>query len=202
MSIKKRRDMEKAAMKKAIMDATVALIEQEGYEKLSIRKIAAKIEYSPTTIYLYYKDKAEIITDMSNTLYNKIESNTIALINGSSAHTVDEQVRSILRAFIKSLCDEPEMAKAIMYGGTNVIFANENKNDEPTNPGIAMFNTLLAEGIEKKILKPNAANTSWMITSALLGFVMTAIENRLYKLDDFDRFVDDFVEILMGGIEQ
>lgn len=53
------------------MNAAIDIIEQEGYEKLSVRKIAAKIEYSPTTIYLYYKDKSEIITDMSDELYNK-----------------------------------------------------------------------------------------------------------------------------------
>ena len=60
MGIKERRDVEKAEMKQKIMTAAIEIIEQEGYEKLSIRKIASRIEYSPTTIYLYYKDKAEI----------------------------------------------------------------------------------------------------------------------------------------------
>ncbi|HBG13196.1 MAG TPA: TetR/AcrR family transcriptional regulator, partial [Clostridium sp.] len=45
MGIKERRDVEKEEMKKKIMDAAIEVIEQEGYEKLSIRKIAAKIEY-------------------------------------------------------------------------------------------------------------------------------------------------------------
>ena len=45
MGIKERRDVEKEEMKKKIMDAAIEVIEQEGYEKLSIRKIADKIEY-------------------------------------------------------------------------------------------------------------------------------------------------------------
>ena len=50
MGIKERRDVEKAEMKQKIMTAAIEIIEQEGYEKLSIRKIASRIEYSPTTI--------------------------------------------------------------------------------------------------------------------------------------------------------
>jgi AcrR family transcriptional regulator len=200
MSIKERRDIEKAEMKKKIKAAAIELIEQEGYEKLSIRKIAAKIEYSPTTIYLYYKDKAEIITDMSNELYSKVESNAAAIINGNATLSIDQRVHSILNIFVISLCGEPEMVKAIMYSGTNVIFSNENKDDKPSNSGIAMLDNFFTEGIAQKVLKPNIMNTSWMIISALLGFVMSAIENQLYKLDDFDQLVGDFIEILMGGI--
>ncbi len=202
MGIKERRDIEKAEMKRKIKDAAVELIEQEGYENLSIRKIAAKIEYSPTTIYLYYKDKAEIITDMSADLYHKIEHNTAAIMNSDAILSIDQKVHNLLKVFVTSLCDEPEMAKAIMYSGTNVIFANENKDDKPSNSGIDMLDSFLADGIAKKVLKPNAMNSSWMIISALLGFAMCTIENQLYELDNFDRLVNDFIEILMGGIRQ
>lgn len=199
MGIKERRDIEKAEMKKKIKDAAIKLIEQEGYEKLSIRKIAAVIDYSPTTIYLYYKDKAEIITDMSDELYKKIESNA-AVINGNALLSIDQRVQSILSSFVMSLCGEPEMVKVVMYSGTNFIFSNDCKEDKPSNPGIAMLDYLFAEGIAQKVLKPNIANTSWMIISALIGFVMSAIENQLYKLDDFEQLVRDYIEILMGGI--
>jgi AcrR family transcriptional regulator len=200
MGLKERRDIEKAEMKQKIKAAAIELIEQEGYENLSIRKLAAKIDYSPTTIYLYYKDKAEIITDMSNELYSKVESNAAAILNNNSKLSIDERVHSILKVFVMSLCGEPEMVKAIMYSGTNVIFANEGKADTPSNSGIAMLDNFFAEGIAQKVLKPTTANTSWMIVSALLGFVMSSIENQLYKLENFDQLVGDFIEILMGGI--
>lgn len=198
MGIKERRAIEKVEMKKQIKAAAIALIEQEGYDKLSIRKIAAKIEYSPTTIYLYYKDKAEIITDMSEELYHKIENNASAIIN--TTLSIEQKVYSILNVFVMSLCGEPEMVKAIMYSGTNEIFANENKGNKPSNSGIILLDRLFTDGISQKFLKPTISNSSWMIISALLGFVMSSIENQLYKLEDFDKLVGDFIEILMGGI--
>lgn len=202
MGIKDRRDSEKAEMKKKIMDATIEIINKDGYENLSIRKIAAKIEYSPTTIYLYYKDKAQIITDMADKLYNKIENSAVAIINKNIFLSVDKQVHDILFDFIKCLSDEPEMTKAIIYSGVNVIFANESTDSNPTNAGISMLDQLLAKGIAQKILKPNINNTSWMIISALLGFAISAVENQLYLLENFNQLADNFIEILMGGIKQ
>lgn len=200
MTIKKRRDIEKIAMKKKIKDAAIELIEEEGYEKLSIRKIASKIEYSPTTIYLYYKDKAEIITDMSNELYSKVEKNTVAILNRKDSLTLDKQVQIVLKSFVISLCEESEMAKAIMYSGTNAIFSNQNKNTTPSNSGITMLNDLFAKAIDENVIKSNIRNTSWMIISALIGFVMSAIENQLYQHEDFEPLVEEFIEIMMGGM--
>lgn len=202
MGIKERRNLEKAEMKRKIMKAAIEIIEQEGYEKLSIRKIATKIEYSPTTIYLYYKDKAEIITDMSDELYNKVFSNAVTFINENTMLTVEKQVREIMCLFIKGLCSEPEMVKAIMFSGMNVIFANEASNCTPTNSGIDMLDKLFFNGVTQKVFRSDIQNSSWMIVSALLGFVMSAVTNKLHLHDNFDQLVDEFVKILMRGVEK
>jgi len=39
-----------------------------------------------------------------------------------------------------------------------------------------------------------------MIISALIGFVMSAIENQLYQHEDFEPLVEEFIEIMMGGM--
>lgn len=202
MGIKERRDVEKAEMKKRIMDAAIEIIEQDGYEKLSIRKIAAKIEYSPTTIYLYYKDKAEIITDMANELYSKVMNDMITIVNENTMSSIDEQAHDVMRIFIKGLCSESEMVKAIMDSGINVIFANDSPDGKPTNSGLDMFNNLIASGIAKKIFRPHIENTSWMIVSALIGFVLSSTANQLHLQDNFDQLVDNFIKILIGGMKQ
>lgn len=198
MGIKERRDVEKAEMKQKIMTAAIEIIEQEGYEKLSIRKIASRIEYSPTTIYLYYKDKAEIIKDMAQKLYGKVMDN---LSQQDTVVSADQKVHKMMRIFIQTLCEEPEMVKAVMFSGVNVIFANDSTDGKPTNSGIAMFDELLADGIKQAVFRPVIAGHSWMIVSAMLGFVMSAIENQTYLLAGFEQLTEDFVGILLGGIK-
>ena len=51
-------------MRKIILDAAMELFIQEGYNGVSIRKIADKIEYSPGSIYTYFQDKDSIFYEL------------------------------------------------------------------------------------------------------------------------------------------
>ena len=60
MGITARKEREKEEMRRLILGAALRLFREKGYDGVSIRNIAEAIEYSPATIYLYYKDKSEI----------------------------------------------------------------------------------------------------------------------------------------------
>lgn len=56
-----RRQARKAELRQAILDAATTLFLEQGYERFSLRQVAEAIGYSPTTIYLYFKDKDELL---------------------------------------------------------------------------------------------------------------------------------------------
>lgn len=60
MGIAARKEREKREMREKIIRAATRIFLEKGFEKASIRNIAAAIEYSPATIYLYFHDKNEI----------------------------------------------------------------------------------------------------------------------------------------------
>jgi AcrR family transcriptional regulator len=60
MGISERKEREKEEMKKLIIDTANRLFVEQGFEKTSMRSIAEAMEYSPATIYLYFKDKSEL----------------------------------------------------------------------------------------------------------------------------------------------
>lgn len=71
MGISERKDREKQEMVELILDESMKLIIEEGYDNVTMRKIADRIEYSPTTIYLYFKDKSEILYSLLNIAFDK-----------------------------------------------------------------------------------------------------------------------------------
>src|SRR6476659_1015684 len=60
MGIKERHDRDREAVQRAILDAARDLFVKEGYQNVSIRKIAERIEYSPAAIYGYFPSKDDI----------------------------------------------------------------------------------------------------------------------------------------------
>lgn len=61
MGITERRAREKDQLRHKILEAAVELFVQNGFESVTMRGIADRIEYSASTIYLYFKNKTEIV---------------------------------------------------------------------------------------------------------------------------------------------
>jgi AcrR family transcriptional regulator len=61
MGIAERREREKEALRTLIMEAARDILSEQGLDALSMRAIAERVEYSPATIYLYFRDKDELI---------------------------------------------------------------------------------------------------------------------------------------------
>lgn len=63
-AIAARREREKEALRQRILDAAREMFRNEEYSQVSLRKIAEQIEYSPTTIYLYFRDKQHLVMEL------------------------------------------------------------------------------------------------------------------------------------------
>ena len=88
MGTKERRKREKENLRQEILDAARQLFLKNGYDNVSMRLIAEKIEYSPTTIYLYFKDKAELFRSICEETFGKLERE-LAAINSTDSDPVD-----------------------------------------------------------------------------------------------------------------
>ena len=60
MGLKERQERDREAVSRSILDAARELFVTHGYQEVSIRKIAEKIEYSPAAIYSYFPSKDDI----------------------------------------------------------------------------------------------------------------------------------------------
>lgn len=72
MTLRERRQKHKVLFRQEILDAARELFSQIGYERFSMRKLAAKIEHSPTTIYLYFRDKDDLLYSLCEELFAKL----------------------------------------------------------------------------------------------------------------------------------
>jgi AcrR family transcriptional regulator len=64
MGVLERREREKQELRQQILDAAREMFATVGYEATTMRKIAEAIEYSPTSIYLYFRDKEELLREI------------------------------------------------------------------------------------------------------------------------------------------
>jgi TetR/AcrR family transcriptional regulator len=59
-----RREREKAAQRREILEAARGLFSEKGYRNVSVREIAEKAEFAIGTLYKFFQDKEELYRDL------------------------------------------------------------------------------------------------------------------------------------------
>lgn len=106
MGVKERRQQEKENLRQTILDTAREMFAEEGYASVSMRKIADKIEYSPTTIYLYFKDKNDLFRQICEETFARLgqKLQSIGVKHGKSI----EGLRAGLRAYVEFGLEHPK----------------------------------------------------------------------------------------------
>lgn len=105
MTIVDRKLREKAEMRANILESAKSLFAEDGFQNVSIRKIADKIEYSPATIYLYFKDKDAILFALHDEGFR-----TLFARQRDRARIPDPviRLRGLLEGYLDFALEEPE----------------------------------------------------------------------------------------------
>jgi AcrR family transcriptional regulator len=110
MGLAERKTRHKEDLRKDILEAAKQLFAEKGLEATSIRNIAEKIEYSPATIYLYYKDKGEIVFALHKDGFRLLVSHFEVL--NTVSHPF-ERLKAMGRAYIKFAMQNPDIYKLL-----------------------------------------------------------------------------------------
>jgi AcrR family transcriptional regulator len=94
-----RRQRHRASLRREILDAASQLFVEEGYHRLTMRRLAERIEYSPTTIYLYFKDKRELLGAVCEETFSRLAGKLERL--QKTAGTPLGRLRDGLRTYIE-----------------------------------------------------------------------------------------------------
>ena len=160
MGITERREREKEEIRKKILDAARELFATEGYERVTMRKVADAIEYSPTTIYHHFEDKDDLVRALCLADFAELLA---AMQHAPAPDDPVEAIRQLGRAYVAFAVRNPNQYR--------FMFMTPVAKDEitETSPGQQSFGHLLeavkraaAAGRLRPIDPLLAAQVLWM----------------------------------------
>src|SRR5574337_1850062 len=89
MGIAERKARERQELRQQILDGARHLFVHEGYESVSMRKIADFIDYSPASIYTYFKDKDEILDCLCEETFARLHAHKLAVLQEMKGDPLD-----------------------------------------------------------------------------------------------------------------
>jgi AcrR family transcriptional regulator len=174
-----RKEREKEEMRRKILAAALHLFLEQGFEKTSIRNIAEAIEYSPATIYLYYKDKNELLFALHQEAFLKMMAELGQVITVKDSF---ERLVEMGRKYIKYALENPEMYD-LMFVMAAPMETLECRDEvwEDGQKSFCMVQMVVEDCVKNGYFGPdtNVETTSLTIWAYMHGLVTIYLKNRL-----------------------
>lgn len=178
MGISERKERDRLEMKKLILDTATEMFLEQGFEKTSIRNIAERIEYSPATIYLYFKDKTELFFAIQEVGFSKL-MRYFEVIHQFS-HPI-EKLRAMADAYLKFALENPAFYDLMFI--MTAPMDQVKRDDDKWACGETAYQVLvdvLSECVSQKLIRFNDPNVaSLAMWSFVHGIASLQIRQRM-----------------------
>ncbi|MBL7260120.1 TetR/AcrR family transcriptional regulator [Paractinoplanes lichenicola] len=105
-----RRARERANTRNAIVEAALAVLENEGAAALTIRRIANDVEYTAPIVYQYFAGKDALVLELIEHGYRLLMADLSRLADEPD---IDQRVIRIARAYVRFANEHPHLYQAM-----------------------------------------------------------------------------------------
>lgn len=199
MGIAERKKRHKEELRSSILEAAWQLVVQDGWQALSIRKIAEAIEYSVPVIYDHFSNKEAILLELTKQGFQKLNQELVKAKNG--AQDAEGQIEAMAYAYWRFAFDNTAYYQ-VMYGLGIPSCETVNQISE-----LSAFSELILQPIKELIASGKNPDTDPFLKlhtfwSMLHGLISINMMGSGADKDDLNKLVlQDFIRGFISGMK-
>lgn len=170
-----RRARERLETRDEILAAAREMFAEEGYEAVTMRAIAERVEYTPTAIYHHFANKQALVTELCQSDFKKLaqEFYTAAKITDPV-----ERIWTVGLAYLQFATEYPNHYRFMFMTKLPEVEHPAETIGNPERDAYAFFRLSCSEAIAKGLLRPeldDADEIAQMLWSMLHGLISLRI---------------------------
>lgn len=195
-------ESQKAAIREQIIGCARTLFLEDGFENVSMRKIALKAHCTPTTLYHYFHNKRHILHFLWEDLFQQVSD--FCMIEVKKKTDPLSQIRSIMVQYLKYWIQNPDHFR--------VIFMVEDLSSSPDEDveAVTIMNNMRAfqimiaaieKGMEKGLFRCDNIELIWQILFAHChGIAASLITIREIRWKSDRELIEQSIETTLKGL--
>lgn len=198
---RQRREEEKQELREAILHAASQLFAEQGYERFSLRQVAERIGYSATTIYLYFKDKDDLLFAVVDEGFERFGQ----LLAAAAAGTDDPIARlgALGRAYIAFGLSNPVHYQLMFMQRADFLLCQRPGEDQSRIAGFTVLNQAVRSAIDAGALRPGDADAySDSLWALVHGLVALAISMPSVFAERIQQTAETALAMSIDGLRQ
>jgi AcrR family transcriptional regulator len=202
MSVQERRGRQKTLLRQEILDAARDILVREGYDGLSMRKVAERIDYSATAIYLHFKDRDDLVFCVCEQLMAGLVKELQQVADRHADPLV--ALKKGLRRYVEFGLKHPQHYQATFGIPRGHDPARDARYQAPGTMGLQAFAflpRLVGECVKrKKLAKVNPHTASCALWAGIHGITSLLIVMPNFQWGDRDEVIDQLITMSVDGL--
>jgi len=185
--------------RRAILDAALELFVADGYAQVSLRKIAAKVDYSPAAIYRYFPSKDEIFFALAEEGYRLLGAPHLAA--DPSADPL-EDIRASAWHLYEFSRQQPQYFALVFLDRRVPRIGKEYERFAFLSEMRDRLRSLMQRCIDDGIVRSSldATATFRLVLAPVLGIVVLRLSDRLRPGEDPDVLARAAIDAVIAGL--
>ena len=204
MGIAERKERQRAELREQILAAARRIVTEEGFDALTMRKIADAIEYSAATIYLYFENREAIGLQLCHESFEHLVSYMAPAVQVADPLG---RLLAIGRSYARFGIENPAEYRLLFMTHSaflEALFAAEREHPDPDDPGERAFQFVVdavrVAGASGKLATDDPELIAEMLWSGVHGVVSLAITCKAALVSSVEDLAETMCRTLVRGI--
>jgi AcrR family transcriptional regulator len=200
-SSRRRRDGERTSMRQLIFAAAEVLLLEQGYEGFSLRQVAERIGYTPTTIYRYFPDRDALIFALTDEGFREFGARLAA---AAGAAEPGEALAAIGRAYARFGIEHPVYYRLMFMQRPDYLAAPRCESGEARLASFDVLRNAAARVIATGKVHASVADAdalSDLLWATIHGAVSLAITMPHFDRPRAEALVEHTLALVRRGLE-
>lgn len=198
----KRESEEKgSSLRKNILKVSRKMLLEEGFDRMSMRKIASSVGFSATSIYLYFKNKDDLlhalIEEGFDLLFEALSSNAVVQANENPFDVLE----ALCREFVKFGMENPEYYEIMFQLHPKHMQRYPVEKYRKARRNIDLIRNTLEQGQQQALIKPHDSRlVANVILSTLHGGISLMNSGRIDAKVNKQAYVETIIHSVLAGV--
>jgi AcrR family transcriptional regulator len=186
-------------MKEKILNAAITVLQNEGAKFLTMSKVANTAEIAKGTVYLYFKNKEELVKELVMKIKIPIQNELVKI--QKSDLSVFEKIEKIFLFILKDIEKNLAFIRTIIPAvkgceGLKNFFYQDDQNY------INLFADILRQGIKNNEIEIDNPNYVAKIIFATLFYLIKERKDGFVKFMTIKKEVKSFMSVFNNGVKK
>ncbi|MBW8869296.1 MAG: TetR/AcrR family transcriptional regulator [Acidobacteriales bacterium] len=197
-TLQKRRERYRTELRDETLSAARKLIQEEGYQGLTIRKLAQRMECSPMALYSYFADKQALLAALALEGFEKVAKRFDSTVHRDPLVAV----KKILLDYIAYAVESPNEYRILFLSVETLGELELTREDlQERNPAFGPLFKRVETCIKAGLLQGDAFAVSTVLWTGAHGAASVLITAQKFPFGSRQLYAEEVVATIVSGVQ-